>query len=145
MSLVVRVYGLVSVIGLVLWIFCIIDSISAREDTVRNLPKLAWIFIVLLFPFVGSLAWLVAGRPQSTERRLHPWERAQPEFPEYDRPGRAAAVDPEQDAEFLRQVRERAEEQRRAYREKRARELEQESERSPADDTADDSGDSASN
>jgi hypothetical protein len=134
MSLVVRVYGLVSVIGLVLWIFCIIDAIGAREDTVRNLPKLAWIFVVLLFPMVGSIAWLVAGRPQATERRLHPGERAQPEFPEYDRPGRAAAVDPEQDAEFLRQVRERAEEQRRAYREKRARELEEESKRSDADE-----------
>lgn len=122
MSTVVRVYGLMSVIGLVLWIFCIIDSISAREDTVRNLPKLAWIFIVLLFPMVGSIAWLVAGRPRSTERRLHPGERAQPQFPEYDRPGRAAAVDPEKDEEFLRQVRERAEEQRRAYQERKARE-----------------------
>ena len=54
---------------------------------------------------------------------LKPTElRAQPLFPEYDRPGRAAALDPEKDEEFLRQVRERAEEQRRAYREKRARE-----------------------
>jgi len=133
MWLVVRVYGLMSAIGLVLWIFCIIDAISAREDTVRNLPKLAWIFIVLLFPFVGSVAWLVAGRPQTTERRLHPGERLQPEFPEYDRPGRAAAVDPDKDAEFLRQVRERAEEQRRAYREKRTRELKTENEQPDAD------------
>jgi len=133
----VRVYGLMSVIGLVLWIFCIIDSISAREDTVRNLPKLAWIFIVLLFPFVGSIAWLVAGRPQQTERRLHPGERAQPGFPEYDRPGRAAAVDPEEDAEFLRQVRERAEEQRRAYKEKRDREQAAENQQPDADEPED--------
>lgn len=125
----VRVYGLLSLIGLVLGIYCVIDAISSREDTVRNLPKLAWIFIILLFPFVGSIAWLAAGRPQSAERRLHPGERAQPAFPEYDRPGRAAAVDPEQDAEFLRQVRERAEEQRRAYREKRAREQAAENEK----------------
>ena len=40
-----------------------------------------------------------------------------PEFPEYDRPGRAAAANPEDDEEFLRKVRERAEEQRRRYRE----------------------------
>lgn len=133
----VRVYGLVSVIGLVLWIFCIIDSISAREDTVRNLPKLAWIFIVLLFPFVGSIAWLVAGRPKATGRGLHPGERAQPEFPEYDRPGRAAATDPEKDAEFLRQFRERAEEQRRAYQEKKARE-QAENEKSAGDEDAPD-------
>ena len=42
---------------------------------------------------------------------------AAPEFPEYDRPGRAAAVNPEDDEDFLRKVRERAEDQRRRYRE----------------------------
>ncbi len=41
------------------------------------------------------------------------------EFPEYDRPGRAAPAKPEDDEEFLRKVRERAEEQRRRYRESR--------------------------
>jgi hypothetical protein len=125
MSTMFRVYGVMSVVGLVLWIFCIIDSISARQDEVRNLPKVAWVIIVFLFPFVGSIAWLVAGRPRSSERPLQPWERSQPEFPEYNRPGRAAASDPEKDAEFLRQVRARAEEQRRAYRERQAREQEQ--------------------
>ena len=38
-------------------------------------------------------------------------------FPEYERPGRAVAANPEDDEAFLRGVRERAEEQRRAYRE----------------------------
>jgi hypothetical protein len=42
-----------------------------------------------------------------------------PEFPEYDRPGRAAATAAESDEEFLRKVRERAEEQRRIHREER--------------------------
>lgn len=131
----VRVYGLMSAVGLVLWVFCVIDSISARADNVRNLPKVAWVIIVLLFPFVGSIAWLVAGRPRSSERRQQEWERSQPEFPEYNRPGRAAASDPEKDAEFLRQLRARAEEQRRAYREQRARE-EQQSNDGDAPDTS---------
>ena len=42
-----------------------------------------------------------------------------PEYPEYDRPGRAAATEAESDEEFLRMVRERAEEQRRIHREDR--------------------------
>ncbi len=42
-----------------------------------------------------------------------------PHYPEYDRPGRAAATSPDDDEDFLRKVRERAEEQRRAYREER--------------------------
>ena len=48
-----------------------------------------------------------------------PHERAVPEYPEYDRPGRAAATEAESDEEFLRKVRERAEEQRRIHRETR--------------------------
>ena len=47
-------------------------------------------------------------------------------YPEYDRPGRFAATNPEDDEAFLRHVRERAEEQRRQYREKQRREQENE-------------------
>ncbi|MBE3016108.1 hypothetical protein IL992_44220 [Microbispora sp. NEAU-D428] len=38
-------------------------------------------------------------------------------FPEYDRPGRFVPSNPDDGEEFLRRCRERAEEQRRAYRE----------------------------
>ena len=58
-----------------------------------------------------SIAWIAAGRPRGPRRRTE----GSPAFPEYDRPGRAAATDPAQDEEFLRKVRERAEEQRRRY------------------------------
>ncbi len=49
-------------------------------------------------------------------------EREAPAFPEYDRPGRAAAADPDADAAFLEQVRARAEEQRRRAAEQKRRE-----------------------
>jgi Phospholipase_D-nuclease N-terminal len=104
-------------IVLALWVFSVVDVISSREDEVRHLPKFGWLLLVLFFPFVGSVAWLVAGRPRNTTPRARRHERSVPEFPEYDRPGRAAAVDPVADEEFLRKVRERAEEQRRKARE----------------------------
>jgi hypothetical protein len=72
--------------------------------------------LVLLFPLVGSVVWLAAGRPRRTTTR-RAFERPTPAFPEYDRPGRAAALEPEADEEFLRRCRERAEEQRRRHRE----------------------------
>jgi hypothetical protein len=100
-----------------MWVFCLVDVISSEEGAIRNLPKVPWLLIVLLFPLAGSIAWLVAGRPQGAPGRSR-YERQVPEFPEYDRPGRAAATKPEDDEEFLRKVRERAEEQRRAYRQK---------------------------
>lgn len=104
---------------LVLWIFCVFDVITSRGDGVRHLPKWGWLVLVLLFPLVGSLVWLLAGRPRRRTARGRSLERQAPAFPEYDRPGRAAAVDPAADEEFLRRCRERAEEQRRRHREQR--------------------------
>jgi hypothetical protein len=114
-SAVIKLEMFFAVVSFALWVYCLVSVISTPEGQVRNLPKIAWILIVLFFPFVGSIAWLVAGRPTSQVASRSEYERAAPEFPEYDRPGRAAAVDPAEDEEFLRQVHERAEEQRRRY------------------------------
>lgn len=101
-----------------LWVFSLVDVISSDEGAIRHLPKVWWLLIVLFFPFAGSVAWLVAGRPAGPGRTSR-HERAMPQYPEYDRPGRAAATSPDDDEDFLRKVRERAEEQRRAYRAQR--------------------------
>jgi hypothetical protein len=120
----VRVEGGFVLLLLALDIFCVIDLIQTREDEVRNLPKIAWLLLILLFPPIGSIAWLAAGRPQRGPGQRSAYERAMPHYPEYDRPGRAAGLTPESDEEFLRRVRERAEEQRRkAAEEKKRREL----------------------
>jgi hypothetical protein len=103
-----------------MWIFSLVDVVSSNEGAIRHLPKLWWLLIVLFFPFAGSVAWLVAGRPASGSG-ISKHERAMPHYPEYDRPGRAAATTPDDDDEFLRKIRDRAEEQRRAYREERLR------------------------
>lgn len=105
-----------------LWVSCLVDAIGAPADRIRNLPKVGWILLILFFPFVGSIAWLVAGRPEDTVGRRSPYARETPHFPEYDRPGRAAATDPAKDDEFLQRVRERAEAQRKAHEAQRKRE-----------------------
>lgn len=120
----IKVELVLGVAAFALWVFCLVDAIGAPSDRIRNLPKVAWILLILFFPFVGSIAWLVAGRPDNGVSRRSPYERHTPHFPEYDRPGRAAAVDPEKDDAFLRRVRERAEEQRQAYEAQRKRERE---------------------
>jgi hypothetical protein len=116
-----------AVVVFVLWVYCLVDVITTRDDRVRHLPKVAWLVIVFLFPFVGSLVWLLVGRP-AQERPLAREQGAAPGFSEYERPGRFAAADPEKDEEFLRQVRERAEQQRKAYEERKRREREGEAE-----------------
>ena len=121
----IRIELVVGLIGLCLWVYCLIEAISSDEGAIRNLPKMAWVLIVLFFPLAGSIIWLVAGRPVTAQRTSR-FERATPHYPEYDRPGRAAATNPEADDAFLRQVRERAEQQRRAYREQQLRRERQE-------------------
>jgi Phospholipase_D-nuclease N-terminal len=114
----VRFELLSGVLVLALCVYCLIDLIGRSSGELRNLPKLWWIVLVLLFPVIGSIAYLVTGRAQSSGRRS-PHERSVSEFPEHDRLGRAAASKPGSEEEFLRRVRERAEEQRRVHRESR--------------------------
>lgn len=109
--------GLSGLLMLGLWIFCLVDVITTADGDARHLPKFGWLLIVLLLPLVGSIVWLVAGRPVRAVARPRSYERDMPTFPEYDRPGRFAATDSAADAEFLRRCRERAEEQRRKARE----------------------------
>ena len=111
-------------VPLVLAVFCLVQAITSREDEVRHLGKVWWILLILFFPFIGSIAWLVAGRPVRGPRRTGPHERSASAFPEYDRPGRFAASDPAADEEFLKKVRERAEEQRRRAAEQKRRQRE---------------------
>lgn len=98
-------------------IYCLIHVITTDEDRVRNLPKIAWFLLILLIPLLGGIAWMVAGRPQRAGGRRAAGGRPATAYPEYDRPGRAAGLTPESDEDFLRRVRERAEEQRRRYAE----------------------------
>ncbi|HWL66135.1 MAG TPA: PLD nuclease N-terminal domain-containing protein [Actinomycetota bacterium] len=57
--------GLFSLAMLALWIYCLIDAIQTDEALVRNLNKMIWIILIILVPVVGSIAWLVAGRPEN--------------------------------------------------------------------------------
>lgn len=99
------------ILGTALWIYCLFDVIMTDESRIRNLPKVTWIFIVLVTSVVGAVAWLVAGRPQGPARSLPYKGNTGAAYPEYERPGPFVATNPDDDAAFLRQVRERAEAQ----------------------------------
>jgi hypothetical protein len=121
---VIKLELLISVVAFAVWVFTLIDVAQTPENAVRALNKVAWLLIVLFFSVLGTIAWYAFGRPESRARRVGAWEREQPAFPEYDRPGRAAAADPAKDEEFLAQVRARAEAQRKRYEEQKRREAE---------------------
>jgi phospholipase D-like protein len=103
--------GVLGLFFLGLWIFCIIDVITTPESQCRNLPKIAWLLIVILLMDIGSIAWLVAGRNWEGAART-PLTKA----PAHPR-GRTGTGNPDDDEEFLASLRTRAEEQRRRARE----------------------------
>lgn len=104
-------------IVLVVWVAALIDVIVADEYRVRHLPKVAWVIIVILLPLVGSLIWFLVGRPEGAAAQV---PHRTTGFPEYERPQPPKPSNPDDDEEFLRQVRERAEAQRRRAREMQA-------------------------
>jgi hypothetical protein len=92
-------YGFVA---LVLLVFCVVDVVTSPRESVRTLPKPLWLLVVLP-PLLGPAAWFLAGRPRRGAA-------GQP---------KAAPGAPDDDEDFLRELRRRAEEQRRRARDPR--------------------------
>ena len=69
--------------------YCFVDVSRTDRDEVRNLPKLAWVVVTLVFPVVGGVAWLVAGKPNK-----HPGRGGQKRGP----------LGPDDDPDFLRGI-----------------------------------------
>ena len=119
--------GGLALILFAVWVFCIIDVITTPDGVARNLPKLVWLLIVILLPDVGSIAWLVAGRPWNNHAADLPYKGNRGSQP-HPSQLRFNGTNPDDDEEFLAGLRARAEEQR-----KRAREMQQPEERSGDD------------
>ncbi len=56
--------GIFGLIVFALWLWAIFDVITTDESLCRNLPKMGWLFIVIVLSVVGALAWLLVGRPE---------------------------------------------------------------------------------
>jgi hypothetical protein len=84
-------------IGLLVW--TLFECIQTPEAEVRNLPKVVWVILIIIVPYIGPVAWLAAGRPQSANRR-QTWAPGNG-FPESSRP---RPVAPDDDPAFLRRV-----------------------------------------
>ena len=79
--------GLPVLIEICLFVYCLIDAIQTPSDEMRNLPKVTWVILIILVPFIGSIAWLVAGKPNS--RRQSAWA-VRPRIPRVRAPAGSA-------------------------------------------------------
>ncbi|MDC0767383.1 PLD nuclease N-terminal domain-containing protein [Streptomyces sp. HD] len=56
---------LMFLVPLALSVYAFIDCISTKEEDIRHMPKPLWAILVLVFPLVGSISWLIAGKKRS--------------------------------------------------------------------------------
>ncbi len=82
-------------IEVVLLVACLVDAVQTPTDQTRNLPRWAWVLLIVLVPYAGPIGWLLAGRPR---RRTAPVE---PSWPTRDFAAQPRTIAPDDDTEFL--------------------------------------------
>ncbi len=60
----VKVDGLILLISLGLTLYAFVDCAMTAQESVRNLPKWAWLLLIFLFSGFGALGWIFAGKPK---------------------------------------------------------------------------------
>lgn len=120
--------GAALIVGLTL--YTLLDAVRTPAHEARTLPKWLWVLVTLLFPVVGPLMWLILGRPKAQPAADVP----RPGFGQRRSTPAPSVSSPDDDEEYLRWLKAKAE------RERRSREAEsnnkQDSERKdPEDDT----------
>ncbi len=66
------------VLPLAFTIYSLVDCAGRTVEDIRNLPKWAWLLLMILVPPLGSIAYWIAGRPKrrnnggGTKRRVLP-------------------------------------------------------------------------
>jgi hypothetical protein len=58
-----RILPILIVLGVT--IYALIDCARTPQEEVRNLPKWAWLLLIIFFETIGGIAWLIAGRPKT--------------------------------------------------------------------------------
>lgn len=64
---------LMFLVPLALSVYAFIDCISTKDADIRHMPKPLWAVLVLLFPLVGSISWIVAGKKRQPAGSS-PWQ-----------------------------------------------------------------------
>ena len=72
-----------ALLALALTIYAVVDCVQSDDHVVRGLPKLVWVFVILLFPVAGAAAWLIAGRPKPTPTPRRPMPRGPDDDPDF--------------------------------------------------------------
>ena len=115
--------GAALIVGLTL--YTLLDAVRTPAHEARTLPKWLWVLVTLLFPVVGPLMWLILGRPKAQPAAGGPRHG----FGQRRGTPAPSVSSPDDDEEYLRWLKAKAE------RERRSREAESNNKQDPEDGT----------
>lgn len=55
---------LITLLPIIFTIYSLVDCAGTSTSEIRNLPKWAWILIIIIFFPIGTIAYWIAGRPR---------------------------------------------------------------------------------
>ncbi len=91
--------GVGAALMLLLFSYSLVDLIATDSALIRNLPKLAWLAVIILVPILGPVAWIALGRPHGAALLPGTQGVAGPPRSKAKRP-----LAPDDDPEFLRRL-----------------------------------------
>lgn len=100
--------GAALIVGLTL--YTLLDAVRTPAHEARTLPKWLWVLVTLLFPVVGPLMWLILGRPKAQPAAGGP----RPGFGQRRGTPAPSVSSPDDDEEYLRWLKAKAERERRS-------------------------------
>ncbi|OHQ18969.1 PLD nuclease N-terminal domain-containing protein [Rothia sp. HMSC065C03] len=99
--------GAALIVGLTL--YTLLDAVRTPAHEARTLPKWLWVLVTLLFPVVGPIMWLILGRPKA-----QPAAGTRPGFGQRRSAPAPSVSSPDDDEEYLRWLKAKAERERRS-------------------------------
>ena len=91
-----------------LTLYALLDCARTPEESMpARMPKFLWIILVVLFPTIGPIAWIIVSRVKAAEERcgfVEPTVWSSKEGTTFRRPERARPMAPDDDPEFLRDL-----------------------------------------
>jgi hypothetical protein len=71
------------VVAALFYVYCVVDCAFTERMRVRGLPKAVWILVILIFPMIGGILWLVIGRARRANPKAVKRGRAPDDDPEF--------------------------------------------------------------
>ena len=91
-----------------LTLYALLDCARTPDESMpARMPKYLWITLVVLFPTIGPIAWIIVSRVKAAEERggyVEPTVWSSREGTTFRRPQRPRPMAPDDDPEFLRDL-----------------------------------------